>query len=166
MALRLIELIKFYDDKKEHYPISDEFIKNYQQKDGPYIDHAGKTGHTVSAEQCEPDQKWHLFVAYIPDRLKRNGGDAEARVGTLKCPELLLWMAEAAGIDDEIVTEAKEAAASEIDRIRKKDPNSPYSKAASKKMNEEIYEKYGKSMNLQDMIVKQVKDALKAAARA
>ena len=28
-----LELISFYFEKKEHYPISDEFIEGYQQKD-------------------------------------------------------------------------------------------------------------------------------------
>ena len=34
MAISLIDLIKFYCEKKEHYPISDEFMKKYQQKSG------------------------------------------------------------------------------------------------------------------------------------
>lgn len=158
MAINLIDLIKFYYDKEKHYPISDEFIKKYQQKSGGYIKFARKTGHTVSAEQCEPNQKWHLFEAYISYRLKVNGGDAKARMGKLKCPELLLWMAEAAGIDDDIVTEAKEAAASEIDRIREEKPDSSYSAKAVDKMDAKMKEKYGK--NLQYMIAEKVKPAL------
>lgn len=161
MAISLIDLIKFYCEKKEHYPISDEFIKKYQQKAtrDSYIVFAYKTGHTVSAEQCEPNQKWHLFEAYISYRLKVNGGDAKARMGKLKCPELLLWMAEAAGIDDDIVTEAKEAAASEIDRIREEDPDSSYSEDASEKMNAKMEQKYGKS--LQGMIAEKVESELR-----
>ena len=161
MAISLIDLIKFYCEKKEHYPISDEFIKKYQQKAtrDSYIVFAYKTGHTVSAEQCEPNQKWHLFEAYISYRLKVNGGDAKARMGKLKCPELLLWMAEAAGIDDDIVTEAKEAAASEIDRIREEDPDSSYSEDASEKMNVKMEQKYGKS--LQGMIAEKVESELR-----
>ena len=161
MAISLIDLIKFYCEKKEHYPISDEFIKKYQQKAtrDSYIVFAYKTGHTVSAEQCEPNQKWHLFEAYISYRLKVNGGDAKARMGKLKCPELLLWMAEAAGVDDDIVTEAKEAAASEIDRIREEDPDSSYSEDASEKMNAKMEQKYGKS--LQDMIAEKVESELR-----
>lgn len=158
MAINLIDLIKFYYDKEKHYPISDEFIKKYQQKSGGYIKFAHDTGHTVSAEQCEPNQKWHLFEAYISYKLNKNGGDAKARMGKLKCPELLLWMAEAAGIDDEIVTEAKEAATSEIDRIREEDPDSSYSEDASEKMKAKMEQKYGKS--LQGMIAEKVEAAL------
>ena len=160
MAISLIDLIKFYYDKEKHYPISDEFIKKYQQKPtgDSYIDFARTTGHTVSAEQCEPNQKWHLFVAYISDKLEVKDEDTKACMGKLWCPELLLWMAEAAGIDDEIVTEAKEAAASEIDRIREEKPDSSYSAKAVDKMDAKMKEKYGK--NLQYMIAEQVKPAL------
>ncbi|MBF0921992.1 MAG: hypothetical protein HXK49_03150 [Atopobium sp.] len=156
MAISLIDLIKFYCEKNEHYPISDEFIKKYQQKPtrDSYIDFARTTGHTVSAEQCEPNQKWHLFEAYISWKFKKN----RENVGQLRCPELLLWMAEAAGIDDEIVTEAKEAAASEIDRIRKEKPDGNYSAKAVDEMNAKMEEKYGKS--LQGMIAEKVKAAL------
>ena len=160
MAISLIDLIKFYYDKEKHYPISDEFIKKYQQKPTgkSYIDFAHDTGHTVSAEQCEPNQKWHLFVAYISYKLEVDDLCAKARMGPLQCPELLLWMAEAAGIDDEIVTEAKEAAASEIDRIREEKPDGSYSAKAVVEMNAKIKNKYGKS--LQGMIAEKVEAAL------
>lgn len=158
MAISLIDLIKFYCEKNEHYPISDEFMKKYQQKSGGYIKFAHKTGHTVSAEQCEPNQKWHLFESYISRTFEDEGENVVVHIGKLKCPELLLWMAEAAGIDEEIVTEAKEAAASEIDRIREEDPDSSYSEDASKKMNAKMEEKYGK--RLQGMIAEKVEAAL------
>lgn len=156
MAITLIDLIKFYCNKNEHYPISDEFIKKYQQKPtgDSYIDFAHDTGHTVSAEQYEPNQKWHLFESYISWKFKKN----RKNVGQFRCPELLLWMAEAAGIDDEIVTEAKEAAASEIDRIREEKPDGSYSAKAVDEMNAKMKEKYGK--NLRDMIVEKIKSAL------
>jgi len=158
MAISLIDLIKFYCEKNEHYPISDEFMKKYQQKSGGYIKFAHKTGHTVSAEQCEPNQKWHLFESYISRTFEDEGENVVVHIGKLKCPELLLWMAEAAGIDEEIVTEAKEVAASEIDRIREEDPDSSYSEDASKKMNAKMEEKYGK--RLQGMIAEKVEAAL------
>ena len=161
MAISLIDLIKFYCEQNEHYPISDEFIKKYQQKAtrDSYIVFARKTGHTVSAEQCEPNQKWHLFEAYISYKLKVNGGDVKDHMRKLQCPELLLWMAEAAGIDDEIVMEAKEAAASEIDRIREEKPDGSYSAKAVAKMNAKMEQKYGKS--LQGMIAEKVESELR-----
>ena len=158
MAISLIDLIKFYCEKNEHYPISDEFMKKYQQKSGGYIKFAHKTGHTVSAEQCEPNQKWHLFESYISRTFEDEGENVVVHIGKLKCPELLLWMAEAAGIDEEIVTEAKEVAASEIDRIREEKPDGSYSAKAVDKMDAKMKEKYGK--NLQYMIAEKVKPAL------
>lgn len=158
MAISLIDLIKFYCEKNEHYPISDEFMKKYQQKSGGYIKFAHKTGHTVSAEQCEPNQKWHLFESYISRTFEEKCENVVVYISQLKCPELLLWMAEAAGIDDEIVTEAKEAAASEIDRIRKEKPDGSYSAEAGDKMNAKIRKKYGKS--LRDMIAEKIEPAL------
>ena len=159
MAISLIDLIKFYCEKKEHYPISDEFMKKYQQKSGGYIKFAHKTDHTVSAEQCEPNQKWHLFESYISRTFEEEGENVVADISRLKCPELLFWMAEAAGIDDEIVTEAKKAAASEIDRIREEKPDGSYSAKAGYKMNAKIRKKYGKS--LQDMIAEKVESELR-----
>lgn len=160
MAISLIDLIKFYCKKNEHYPISDEFIKKYQQKatGNSYIDTAYDTGHKVFAWQCEPNQKWHLFEAYISLTFKEKGENVVVPIRQLKCPELLLWMAEAAGIDDEIVTEAKEVAASEIDRIREEKPDGNYSAKAVYKMNAKISEKYGKSLG--DMIAEKVESAL------
>lgn len=158
MAISLIDLIKFYCEKKEHYPISDEFMKKYQQKSGGYIKFAHDTGHTVSAEQCEPNQKWHLFESYISRTFEKEGESVVVCISQLKCPELLLWMAEAAGIDDEIVMEAKEAAASEIDRIREEKPDGSYSAKAVYKMNAKITQKYSKSLG--DMIAEKVKPAL------
>lgn len=160
MAISLIDLIKFYCKKNEHYPISDEFIKKYQQKPTgkSYIDTAYDTGHIVFARQCEPNQKWHLIEAYISLTFKDEDENFVVNIRQLKCPELLLWMAEAAGIDDEIVTEAKEAAASEIDRIREEKPDGSYSAKAVVKMNAKISEKYGKSLG--DMIAEKVESAL------
>lgn len=160
MAISLIDLIKLYCKKNEHYPISDEFMKKYQQKAtrDSYIDFARETGHTVSAEQCEPNQKWHLFESYISRTFEEKCENVVVDIRKLKCPELLLWMAEAAGIDDEIVTEAKEAAASEIDRIREEKPNGSYSAKAVYKMDAKISEKYDKS--LRDMIAEKVEQDL------
>ena len=133
-------------------------MKKYQQKSGGYIKFAHDTGHTVSAEQCEPNQKWHLFESYISRTFEEEGENVVVCISQLKCPELLLWMAEAAGIDDEIVMEAKEAAASEIDRIREEKPDGSYSAKAVYKMNAKITQKYSKSLG--DMIAEKVKPAL------
>ncbi len=38
IMINSLDLIKFYYDKAEHYPISDRFIEEYQQRSGDYLD--------------------------------------------------------------------------------------------------------------------------------
>ena len=122
------QIIEYFSTCKEHYPLSDEFVKKYQQNkgkshqsDGGYIQKAYNCGMDINAEKAEPNQKWHLLDSYygvnengfdINDKeLDKNAtiwsmGDMETGKGGpgLKCPELLLWIAEAAGCD---IREAK-----------------------------------------------------------
>lgn len=121
-CMTIKEWMKLLEDKKEHYPISDEFIRNYQQspvsKNG-YVYFAWKTGHVICSETAEPNQKWHFFESYmltsIVDGKIQLDDDAEKRYKMLKCPELLLWIAEAVGIDSDIVNEAASQAREIID---------------------------------------------------
>lgn len=107
------DLINFYSEKEEHYPISDQFVKaEYGQKKNGYINKAKKANKTISCEDAEPDQRWHFLESYASTL------DAKADAKTayrVVCPELLLWMAEAAGVDSKIVAEAEQSARSIID---------------------------------------------------
>lgn len=144
-----MEILAFFWGKKEHYPISDEFIEGYQQKDDgnpfSYITYAHNTGHIVESRLHEPNQKWHLLEAYFLCKLI-DEKCVDFRIGSFKCPELLLWMAEAAGVDENIVIEASKIAKSRIDEMRKTKPDSPYSAEAVKYMNEVFKEKYKKTL--------------------
>ena len=102
------DVIAFYNSKNDHYKFSDEFIKGYRQKGGAYISYANELGESTDMSQAEPNQRWHLLVSYYEINLtdgKLNLDDAArcwemaARNNGLLCPELLLWMAESAGID-------------------------------------------------------------------
>ena len=64
------EFTAFLQNKKEHYPLSDEFIERYQQTDGGYIDTAKKLGLLVDKEQHEPNQKWHFFTSWLEPSLE------------------------------------------------------------------------------------------------
>lgn len=116
------EWMELLADKKEHYPVSDEFIKSYQQspvnKNG-YVYYAWEIGRVVCREIAEPNQKWHFFKSYISILIEQGkiqlDDDAEKCYKKLKCPELLLWIAEAIGIDSEIVNEAARKAREIID---------------------------------------------------
>ena len=94
----------FFITKEEHYPLSDEFIEKYQQKSGGYIEYAGELGMVVDKQQHLPNQKWHFFDSWlirsIEDGSLKWTDSAQKRVYTnLLCPELLLWIYEAAGVD-------------------------------------------------------------------
>lgn len=101
----------YLEDKSEHYPLSDEFIERYQQTSGGYIDNAKKYGIPVDKTIHEPNQKWHFFVSWIEDGAIDKTQSAKSRVYTgLLCPELLLWIYEAMGVNPAKVKEAKEVA--------------------------------------------------------
>lgn len=120
--MKIREWMELLADKKEHYPVSDEFIKNYQQspmnKNG-YVYYAWKKGHVICREIAEPNQKWHFFESYISILIEQGkiqlDDDAGKCYKRLKCPELLLWIAEAVGIDSETVKEAARKAREIID---------------------------------------------------
>ncbi|MDD6572030.1 MAG: hypothetical protein PUF12_06575 [Thermoflexaceae bacterium] len=110
------DLASFYADKKEHYDISDSFVKcndgKYQQsRKSGYMAYARKMGIIMDYSKAEPNQKWHLLEAYCAQK----GNDFKISRGTFRCPELVLWMAEAAGIDKKIIIKAEEGARQIID---------------------------------------------------
>jgi len=121
-CMTIRDWMKLLEDKKEHYPISDEFIKNYQQspvnKNG-YVYFAWETGREICRETAEPNQKWNFFESYILILIEQGkiqlDDDAGKCYKRLKCPELLLWIAEAVGIDSEIVYDAARKAREIID---------------------------------------------------
>lgn len=79
-----------------------------------YIELAKQKGISIDTKKTEPNQQWHLLTAYF-DQLT----DSEKRTKNyrnLKCPELLLWIAEAAGIESKLVCEATTEAKKIIDR--------------------------------------------------
>lgn len=105
----------YLKDKREHYPLSDEFIERYQQDSGGYIDFARQLGLTVNKELHEPNQKWHFFTSWYDELVKTNDISetelAKTRVYTgLYCPELLLWIYEACDAPIEKIKKAKEVA--------------------------------------------------------
>lgn len=113
ITMRDIE--QFLKDKKEHYPLSDEFIERYQQSSGGYLDTAKKAGIAVDKEKHSPNQKWHFFESWlypsIEDGTLSWDESAKSRVySKLLCPELLLWIYEACGVDPVKVKAAKAAA--------------------------------------------------------
>ena len=106
----------YLEDKKEHYPLSDEFIERYQQASGGYIDYAKQCGIVVDRYQHSPNQKWHYFTSWLGQSDYTGEEDAKQRIyNGLKCPELLLWIFEAMGAPTNKIKAAKEVA--EVGRV-------------------------------------------------
>ena len=113
--MKMSEFIAFFKDKNEHYEISDAFAKDerYVQKRGGYIAEAKRRRLETDRTKAEPNQRWHLTVAYSEST--RYQGEARGCYRYLKCPELLLWMAEAAGVEEKTVQKAAAEAKRIID---------------------------------------------------
>lgn len=114
-SLTVEQIANFLGTKNAHYPLSDEFIERYQQNSGGYIEYARKLGKVVDKTIHEPDQKWHFLVSWYDQSVAEDPNfgtyDAKSRVYTnLKCPELLLWIYEACGVEPSKVQKAKEVA--------------------------------------------------------
>ncbi len=108
------DIADYLEDKKEHYPFSDEFVEKYQQTSGGYIENARKAGLTVDKLLHEPNQKWHFFTSWLYPTIDEGmSWDASAKdrvYSKLLCPELLLWIYEACEVSPEKVKAAKEVA--------------------------------------------------------
>ena len=129
--MKLKEFINFYINKNDHYEISDDFVKSgYQQKNGGYIARAKHRNVTIDYKEAEPNQKWHLLCSYIPyvyfndvemtyeevDNKCTNDIEFNTKsYNFLQCPELILWMAEAADIDKKLIKQASDYSKKIID---------------------------------------------------
>jgi len=105
------EFLNFYIESKETYPITEEFSTSengrYKQSKGGYISFFAKKGN------FNPNQKEHLlesYKAYLDKKENSILRSSENIYSMLKCPELLLWIAEASGVDSETVKKASEKA--------------------------------------------------------
>lgn len=108
MKLKLEMFIDYFRDKKTHYNISQSFVQDgYGQKSGGYINLAKQKGILC------PNQKWHLLTAYYDELTDDEKCTKSYR--DLKCPELLLWIAEAASVNLELVEDAAKKAKEIID---------------------------------------------------
>lgn len=67
-------------------------------------------------------------------------------IAKIKSPELLLWLAEAVGIEKVIIDKATNYAKEKIDEMRKNSHKGRFSAKATDFMNKKIEEEYGKSL--------------------
>jgi len=110
-TITMADMAAFLETKKEHYPLSDEFVEKYQQEDGGYITNARKAGLVVDKQLHEPNQKWHYFDSWLYPTIEEGmSWDESAKTRSytyFRCPELLLWIFEASDVDPNKVREAK-----------------------------------------------------------
>ena len=108
------DMERFLLTKDEQYPITNEYVELYQQESGGYISNALKAGLTVDKSQHLPSQKWHYFdswlYATIEEGMLWDASASDRSYGKFSCPELLLWIIEATGVETEKVIEAKNIA--------------------------------------------------------
>ena len=113
-VITMSDMERFLLTKDEQYPITNEYVELYQQASGGYIDNALKAGLVVDKSQHLPSQKWHYFESWlyptISEGMLWDASASDRSYGKFACPELLLWIIEATGVDCEKVNEAKDIA--------------------------------------------------------
>ena len=113
-VITMSDMERFLLTKDEQYPITNEYVELYQQESGGYISNALKAGLVVDKAQHLPSQKWHYFESWlyttIDEGMSWDASASDRSYGKFSCPELLLWIIEATGVDSEKVREAKDIA--------------------------------------------------------
>ena len=113
-VITMSDMERFLLTKDEQYPITNEYVELYQQASGGYIDNALKAGLVVDKAQHLPSQKWHYFQSWlyttIDEGMLWDASASNRSYGKFSCPELLLWIIEATGVETAKVREAKDIA--------------------------------------------------------
>ena len=113
-VITVSDMERFLLTKDEQYPITNEYVEVYQQESGGYIANAKKAGLVVDKAQHLPSQKWHYFESWlyatIDEGMLWDASASSRSYGNFACPELLLWIIEATGVDSAKVVEAKNIA--------------------------------------------------------
>ena len=113
-VITMADMERFLLTKDEQYPITNEYVELYQQESGGYISNALKAGLVVDKSQHLPSQKWHYFESWlyatIEEGMSWDASASDRSYGKFSCPELLLWIIEATGVDSAKVREAKDIA--------------------------------------------------------
>lgn len=119
--MNLKEFCSHLENSSDYYDVSDGFmIDGYMQGvvDGKIIKFNGyirkaKNEGKIDETTRKVSQKWHLFYSYLPGYEDR---DAPKCYNRLRCPELLLWIAEASGVNDDYIKKATTKAKETIDK--------------------------------------------------
>ena len=85
----------------------DKLVKNgFGQTINGYFETARETRYNkqVIREKAEPSQQFHFFSYYIDAKINRS--EKKPTYASLKCPQLIMYVAEMAGLDTKIVDKA------------------------------------------------------------
>ena len=97
------EFVDYCSLQEEKPQYTSKFIMKYQQTNSgvnSYLHKAIVDGHIIHRCEGEPNQRWHLLESWYPE-IK----DVDVKVKSwcgLRCPELLLWIAEVSGQKDKV----------------------------------------------------------------
>lgn len=103
MNMKVKDAMRFYSTSQKYYYHTDKLIKRFRQEKGGYIIFAEK--HNVSTDKAKgnPNQKWHFMTSYCEVKILENSSFLDEEMQQvytrLKCPELLLWIIEATGLE-------------------------------------------------------------------
>ena len=113
-VITMSDMERFLLTKGEQYPITNEYVELYQQASGGYITNALNAGLVVDKAKHLPSQKWHYFESWlyatIDEGMLWDASASDRSYGKFSCPELLLWIIEATGVETKKVIEAKDIA--------------------------------------------------------
>lgn len=102
--------IKEYDEHTNRHDdelVCDMMVKEgLGQTEGGYFEVAEypKYKRIIDRSKAEPSQAFHFFEYYIDDE-KNNRLDKKPSYNSLKCPQLIMYIAEMAGLDRQILLE-------------------------------------------------------------
>lgn len=112
--VRDIDVIEFADylqEKKKHYMISDKYNECYGQVNNVYW--SNQKDHMISWLQSQNTTGEGKFVRKVPNK------SSKRTYNCLCCSEAILWIAEAVGINSDLVQKAADKAA-EMESVRKR----------------------------------------------
>lgn len=93
--------------------LADFYVKKgYGQVKGGYFEEAYILEKKIYKPEAEPSQKWHLIVPYYDYKIEKQqiNMQEKANLGRIVCPQLMLWIAEIAGLNQNILKSAMEHA--------------------------------------------------------
>ena len=106
--------VESHKNQKGQPYVADEYVKSgYGQTEGGYFEEAKKYPEVKNdPDLAEPSQKWHLIHAYYDYKVREKNFnlDSKSSLASLKCPQLLLWIAEVARLEKERLEQAKKVA--------------------------------------------------------